>query len=638
MCGIAGIFNLNKSPIEDDALKTFTDSLAHRGPDGSGYYLDKDKYFGMGHRRLSILDLSDAGKQPMSFANERYWLSYNGEIFNFLEIRSELKAKGFQFKSDSDSEVLLVAFHCWGKDALVKLNGMWAFAIWDSHDKTLFLARDRFGIKPLYYLYEPNDIFAFASETIAFKYLQGHSRQFNEKNVSLQIKDSNVLEGLGHTLFKNTYQLLPGHHLTIKADGLCQQKRWWSTLSQIKKIKEPYTEQVTTFRDLLMDSLKLRLRSDVPVATALSGGVDSSAVFCSLNHMMSHAKNKDRIPENWQQAFVATFPGTLSDEREFAEEVLNFTKSKGTYLTLQTKGIAEKIITTTLQSDSITGSPLISAYMIYEGMKKGGFSVSMDGHGVDEMLYGYPWLVRAAFNQYRNEANSLQMGDIRQTYVDLFYEDKKEEMGLGFSPVATATKWGGLKSIVKQSPFHRIYNTLKNGTQHPSLKQLSDKPYNAGNLSTAEQTIFDCFHISTLPTILKNFDRASMQNSVEVRMPFMDWRLVSYVFSLPLTSKVGHGFTKRILRDAMKDIMPETIRTRKVKVGLMAPMYDWFNNDLNEFILDEVHSQAFINSGLWDGRTLAELVTEKTRSKSWEGIECSEFWTVLNAHLLMKTH
>ena len=184
MCGIAGIYKFNNEPIVKKTLIRFTDSMHHRGPDGSGYELFESETVGLGQRRLAILDLSEAGKQPMSYADQRYWITYNGEVFNFSDVKKELVKLNYSFKSNSDTEVILAAYIQWGKDCLNKFNGMWAFAIWDNQKKELFLSRDRFGIKPLYYIFIPGKLFAFASETRAFKFLDGFNRCFDEKLLS----------------------------------------------------------------------------------------------------------------------------------------------------------------------------------------------------------------------------------------------------------------------------------------------------------------------------------------------------------------------------------------------------------------------------------------------------------------------
>ena len=229
MCGISGIYNLNNNPVYLETLKRFTDSMVHRGPDGAGYELFDNNTLGLGQRRLSILDLSEAGKQPMSYADGRYWMTYNGEIFNFIEVREELQQLGHAFKSDTDTEVILAAYAQWGKACLDKFNGMWAFVIWDSQEKTLFLARDRFGIKPLYYVHQPSKFFAFASETRAFKFLEGFKREVDEELLKINLQDSYALEGLGYTPFKNIVQLLPGHCMVIRKGNEPKQKRWWQS-------------------------------------------------------------------------------------------------------------------------------------------------------------------------------------------------------------------------------------------------------------------------------------------------------------------------------------------------------------------------------------------------------------------------
>src|SRR6185503_155577 len=232
MCGIAGIWSLSKEPLTKEKLIRFTDSLAHRGPDGGSYWIERSGSLGLGHRKLSILDPSPLSNQPMSYANDRYRIVYNGEVFNFLELKRELEIKNYRFTTTTDTEVVLAAYDCWGKDCLHKFNGMWAFAIWDELKQSLFLARDRFGIKPLYYTFKSHDNFAFASETCAFKFLNGFNREFNKKNLAINIAESFSIEGYGHTIYKDIFQLLPGHYLEVntKTNDL-QQNRWWSTLS-----------------------------------------------------------------------------------------------------------------------------------------------------------------------------------------------------------------------------------------------------------------------------------------------------------------------------------------------------------------------------------------------------------------------
>jgi asparagine synthase (glutamine-hydrolysing) len=332
MCGIAGVWNLNNKLVELNELEKFTDSLIHRGPDGSGYSLYDNETLGLGHRRLSILDLSENGKQPLEYLNNRYSITYNGEIYNFIELKKILLSEGYNFKSESDTEVILAAYDFWGKDCLKKFNGMWAFAIWDNFKKKLFLSRDRFGVKPLHYIYKQNDFFAFASETIAFKYLSNFKREFDTQLLSRSILSFSSIEAFGYTIFKDVTQLLPGHYIEIKKGQKPVQIKWWSTLNNLVTFPTNYEDQVAYFKEIFEDACRIRMRSDVPLASALSGGVDSSAVYCMLHHLMNdNSIQKERLPSNWQKAFVATFPNTKVDERHYAEEVIKFTNGNAKY-------------------------------------------------------------------------------------------------------------------------------------------------------------------------------------------------------------------------------------------------------------------------------------------------------------------
>jgi asparagine synthase (glutamine-hydrolysing) len=280
MCGITGIWNFDGNDIPKEKLKSFNDSLSHRGPDGDGLYIDSVSHIGLGHRRLSILDLSERGAQPMSYLNGRYQIVYNGEVFNFIELKNELLALGYTFASDTDTEVIIAAYDAWGTSALLKMNGMWAFAIWDMQKKELFIARDRFGIKPLYYNFRPGVSLAFASETIAFDSLDGFKKEFDEKLLSYAVQKPFNLEGYGYTIYKGIYSLLPGHYAVIRSeDKKIHQKRWWNTLDNKIQVPDTYEKRVKLFRDMFINSCNLRLRSDVSIGTALSGGVDSSAVY-----------------------------------------------------------------------------------------------------------------------------------------------------------------------------------------------------------------------------------------------------------------------------------------------------------------------------------------------------------------------
>ncbi len=658
MCGIAGIWHLDNAPLHQETLKKFTDALKHRGPDGAGYFIDQKNPLGLGHRRLSILDLSEAGTQPMPFADNRYWIAFNGEVFNFLEIREELIQKGYTFRSDTDTEVVLASYHFWGQNCLSKFNGMWAMAIWDSQEESLFLARDRFGIKPLYFLHIPNKVFAFSSETIAFKYLDNFPRKWNEDNLSSVMKNSFSLEGKGHTTFQNTFQLLGGHSLKItKNNPNFQQKRWWNTLENKQEIPKNYEEQVAKFYDLLQDATLLRLRSDVQIASALSGGVDSSALYCVLSEIEKNQNlAKLRTPKDWRKAFVATFPNTILDEKIYAEEVINYTKGNASYIVPDYKNLVQDVLNTTKLFDSVILTPISIISEIYKQMSDNGFKISMDGHGVDEMMLGYPDFSLTAYQYALEQNNQTQADNYWDTYTQLFLPEMQGNLVKPIFEKSVPNSWATefYKKNVPES-FKNIYRTIKNqfgkkevvtktenendvwvyNRKSPELAILTDKIVDTSKLNMVDNSLYHAFHNTILPTILRNFDRASMQNGIEIRMPFMDYRLVSYVFSLPLESKIGAGFTKRILRDAMTNKMPETIRTRKMKIGLNAPMIEWFSGEMAEFLLDEVSSQSFQNATLWNGKLLKTFVEDKIKHKSWTWSEVCRFWSIMNAHILI---
>ena len=264
-----------------EIFSAFTAALAHRGPDGQGvHHFPQDGLF-LGHRRLSIIDISDRGSQPMSYGDGRYWLTYNGEIYNYLELRKQLCELGHTFRSDSDSEVILAAFAQWGAACQLRFNGMWAFAIWDARDRVLFLSRDRFGIKPLHYCHR-HGTFSFASELKAFLMLPGVSGSLDEVVLAGTLANINGQESTTATLLPGVERLPGGYSLTFNGRGAPKIDQWWRTLEHLPQVESALYDQVERFRDLFFDACRLRLRSDVSIATSLSGGLDSSAVASTI--------------------------------------------------------------------------------------------------------------------------------------------------------------------------------------------------------------------------------------------------------------------------------------------------------------------------------------------------------------------
>ena len=622
MCGISGTFNFDGKPVELEALKRFTDSMYHRGPDGSGYELLNGKTLGLGQRRLSILDLSSSGKQPMNYADDRYWITYNGEVFNFEDIKSQLILKGYTFKSNTDTEVIIASYIEWGKDCLNKFNGMWAFAIWDAAEKELFLARDRFGIKPLYYLYEPGKRFAFASETRAFKFLEGFKRRFHAERLNLNLLDPYALEGIGYTVFEDLFQLLPGHYMRIKQNDEPQQKRWWDIREQRVSVPASFKEQAHQFYELFRDACRIRLVSDVPVATALSGGLDSTAVYSTVYDILK-TEQLGRVNADSQRAFTAVFPGLPDDEKLYAEKAAAYTGGPIVYLESDQNGLAERIENETELCDFINVSPITSISAVYAGMHAKGVTVSMDGHGVDEMLYGYRDMVYSLYNHSLWNGGKKQAGAYQAVLQSMVHKENAEEMRsrlqreIAEKSKRESTLIFNLKKVFKTKHGKSDYLPF-------DLKQLSDKPYDFSQMYIEDRMVHNEFFQHTLPALLRNFDRAGMINSIEIRMPFMDWRLVAYVYSLPLSSKIGQGFTKLILREAMKHKMDESLRIRTFKVGIGSPVEAWLNGPLKSWAMDSIKENKL--------KVLAEDALKK--DGTWKTALVRDIWQHINTELI----
>lgn len=640
MCGITGIWNLNRKPVVENEIECFNNTLFHRGPDGFGIYTESETGLALGHRRLSIIDLSEAGKQPMSFNDQNLIITFNGEIYNFIELRNQLVKKGYIFNTRTDTEVILAAYKEWGQNCVDKFNGMWAFAIWDKSKKELFLSRDRFGVKPLYYTYTPGELFAFSSESISFSKLAGFQKKMDNVNLSINLRNPFYLEAIGETIYGSIKKLKPGHNITLSMNYSLKERMWWSTAEHLIDLPQSYDEQVDQFKDLLMDSCKLRLRSDVPVGIALSGGLDSSSIYSTIK-LIADQNNIDLkyLPNEWQTAFIASFPGTEMDEKKYADEVVKYTNGKAVYICPDEKNIADSIYYQTKAEDFIYLSPPV-VHSIYREMRNNGIKVSLDGHGADEMLFGYADMIfEWAWNE-KNETNSKDLqtawagfnSNLNNTVEKIF----QNRNTLQEKSICRVLYEKLIPDTLKEFYREKQYNRRRQNsfiTKYSILKKNWDFVDSKGK-SLDYSIPYRKFHIDSLPTLLRNWDRASMQHGVEIRMPFMDWRLVTYVFSLPGGSKVRNGYSKSILRDAVKNQLPESIRLRKNKIGINAPMVEWFNGPMSGFISDAVSSQSFLKSDVWNGPLLRSRIEKLCKEKSWNQAVCNDLWPFINAWIL----
>lgn len=556
MCGIAGVWH-KKAKVNLNDVESFKKSLFHRGPDVQQHQLFDEGRGALVHTRLSIIDLSEEANQPFVSDCGNYMIVFNGEIFNYLELREELEELGESFRTKSDTEVLLKAFIKWGEDCLHKFNGMWAFAIYNMALKTLFLARDRYGIKPLYFVSD-SDYFAFASETVSFNKLSFFNKKLNTEYLEIAKQYGDKLEGLGLTIYENLYQLMPGHACWVNETLDLKVYRWYNIFNRVKKFKGSYEEAVKRFKYLFTDACKLRLRSDVPTATALSGGVDSTAVYCTIQQLLEEQRGAEQL----RTAFTVSFPGQPQDETEIAKQTV---KEKGGkhILAINDSEVADDDLTHSVNRvDTLTTGSILALMNLYGAMKANGITVSMDGHGADELMYGYRHQVSDLFHRLLREGL------------------KKSEL------IALAKVLGGMREERVQNDYLNLikqhFKPLKNKLRRifKPIQQVDDDiklkyghRYNFSKLKSTDQYLFYDFFEYTLPNILRDFDRASMTHAVEIRMPFMDYRIVEFLFSLPFDFKVSkEGFTKRILRDAMKGVAPEKVMLRKTKIGVTTPL------------------------------------------------------------------
>ena len=635
MCGITGILSLNGSKVCRQTLHAMNLAVSHRGPDGSGEYFNSDDSYGTAHRRLSILDLSKNSSQPFKSDDGRYILTYNGEIFNYLELRHELQQLGREFKTESDTEVLLKCYLQWGAQCPEKFNGMWAFTIWDNAKKILFASRDHFGIKPFYFLHEPNKRFVFASETNQFKHLNDFNRTGKRENIINAIRNPFSLEGNGLTIFQGIQSLPAGHNLTIECEGKMRISRWWNTLDYSSLTPVSYSEQVEQFRDLAYDACRLRLRSDVDIATALSGGLDSSSVFSIVQGIKNSRAPIQGAPSSFHKAFIASFPGTAQDETHFAKEVVEKFDAEAIIFEQNYNTLASNVISTTKQFDAIYSTPIIVASDIYRNMRDNGITVSLDGHGVDEMMFGYAGLQLEAAKDALRAGNHAVAKDYIEIYNQLFEENQHKSIETLFPDVIKADAFSKLSRKIEGIWKYRILRQQWMPLQNPPIQLRRFKELTELK-NKSEKSLYLQFHHNMLPTILRNFDKASMMHGIESRAPFMDHRIVSFMFRLPLEAKLGGGYTKKILRDSMEGILPETIRTRKLKTGLNAPIQTWLEGPLKEFVLDTVSSSAFKSSNCWNGHRVAKDVKShfKTHSKT-KNIQWQTLWSIINAQIIL---
>jgi asparagine synthase (glutamine-hydrolysing) len=603
MCGIAGIVNFRGNAVEPPELSRLTDLLAHRGPDGAGHWFSTERNVALGHRRLAIIDPGPSGYQPMLSADGRYVITYNGEIYNFIELRRELEALGTIFRTQSDTEVILAAWQTWQEGMLPRFNGMWALAIFDTHTRDLFLARDRFGIKPLLYAHSP-ERFVFASEQRALVQSGLFSTSVDVDVARRLLIDAFGVEGSERTLC-NEVRRLQGGHLMWLRQGRLEIRRWWRTVDHLPEVPNTEAERVERFHELFQDAVALRMRSDVPIGTCLSGGFDSSAVICTMSaHEKAGMGPRDNAA--WRHAFVATFPGASNDERPMAEEAAAWAGVAPTFVEIGPNDALTDLDRILDDHDDVYIGLPNAAWLIYRELSRQKVRVSLDGHGADELMGAYRQEGQSAAFRLRNALAGISShAPWARRGVDVLRALKIKRQGRYFLR-------GGLHDIPAQFSLVGDDDAL---------------PRDWGSLN---RRLYRMFHGTVLPTILRNFDRISMAHGIEVRMPFMDWRLVTYTMALPEASKSFDGYTKMVARRAMANQMPESIRMGRRKVGFNPPMPEWLNGQLSGWTAALLRQKVPAFAELVDEAALGKAVDRLTASKTWDWESAGQIWPYLN--------
>lgn len=590
MCGIAGI--LGEGPPRQRIVAAMLDSVAHRGPDGEGLFhapAGRANHLTFGHRRLSILDLTEAGAQPMMDAGGRFVITYNGEIYNYLEIRAELCGMGATFRSASDTEVILEAYKYWGAQCLSRLNGMFAFALYDTVRGILFCARDRYGEKPFLFSATAGS-FAFASE---FKAL------FQDPDISLDIDEflllrtaqnpSSGLDASGQTVFKAVQQLMPGEAMEVDVNTLHRRVwRYWQVTPGESADKSDELEVFAEFRALLTDAVRLRMRSDVPVGSCLSGGLDSSAIVCIVRELLG--------PDAPYNTFTGRFPGTPSDEWEYAHEVNLCTGARAHVVEPTADQFVDELPDFLWHNElPVSSSSQYAQWCVFRLAKENGVTVLLDGQGADEGLAGYE-------QYFAHYLRTLQdRGDVKRLAREL--PRIRERYPLALVPAG--------RSVRDRLPFtvrHWLSGRFDFGTNvlygiEPTLaRRLSEDSVGGSPEATrslAKALVADSFG-GYLTALLRYGDRNSMAHSREVRLPFCDHRIAEFAFRLPPQFLMGDAQTKRLLREAMRGILPDRIRQRWNKQGFRPPQELWLRSPKYLTLMnDALNSASFQQNPLW---------------------------------------
>ena len=626
MCRIVGFWNLNFKD-QYDLEKTITqmrDTLSHGGPDDCGLYVEKETGLALGHRRLSILDLSPAGRQPMEF--DGLVIVYNGEVYNFGEIRKELEKEGYEFFSNTDTEVILKAFHRWGTECVHRFRGMFAFAIWNRHKKELVLCRDRIGVKPLYWYYK-DGLFMFASELKAFHKHPEFSKELNLKALSLYLQYAYIPAPF--SIFKNTHKVKQGHFLIVKLEGnsfSIREISYWDPVDiyhkgfEKRKELEKMSEDdiARELEEILTESFKLRLISDVPVGIFLSGGIDSSTVTAIL-------QKESTSPV---KTFTIGFYEKDYNEAEWAKKVAKHLGTDHHELYCTPREAFEIIPKLPEIYDEPFGDPSAIPTYLVSRFAREHVKVALSADGGDEQFYGYTryWIVEnlvKRFNAIPKPLFGLISFFFRSVSADTAFRIYQTVNFILPKYTNFRDKWLKLSNLLDQKTSYGQYDT--------SLRYFLEQDLITMSIKTESISLIDVFSSNTIKDfkdfmmlfdiktylpddILVKVDRASMSVALETREPFLDRDILEYTILIPSSLKYKNGVSKYILRKVLYKYVPKN-SLDKPKQGFGVPIYEWFKNDLRELYMYYLSEDLLKKSDVFSQKQVNKLLNDFLQDK-----------------------
>jgi asparagine synthase (glutamine-hydrolysing) len=623
MCGIAGLFSLNDRPPDSALVDSMLARLVHRGPDDEGAMALGAAVLGM--RRLSILDPTPTGHQPMTSPDGRYTIVYNGEIYNFLELADELETLGHTFSTSSDTEVLLAAYSSWGPACVKRFNGIWAFAIWDARDRTLLLSRDRLGVKPLY-LAEGSGIVAFGSEIKALRVLPWVSGDPNVEVAGGYLSDGGLARG-SQTFFRDIECFPAAHTLMLSSAGRIWDCYWpappLSTDTSFRR-RRGDEDRIDEFKSLLIDAVALQLRSDVAIGSCLSGGLDSSSIVSiaaalRCSDLLSPGRSHREREGNPQLAFFAQFREAGIDERPYVDAVVSATGVELHTTTPDTALFLESLPGILNAQDEPFGSTsIVAQYHVMRIAHEAGVKVLLDGQGADELLGGYVrYQAMRLAGALRNPRTALQAGRL------IVSERGPFRAPLGYTLIGAHPVPARLNR--RRLPSRWI------GAAAGSTAPRRREPASAPGTLLARKLWFDTA-ADNLPDLLRYEDRNSMAFGIEARVPFLDHRLVEASLLLPDRLKIqGRHQRKIVLREAMRGIVPDAVLGRRDKVAFQPPEERWLRESEPVWRKLAARSQAEAAELLAEGALL-----EAIQAFGAHRLGSSVFWRVLNLEMWLR--